>query len=337
MSHQSLHTSRRRSKSSGGNSDRQSPRYYAEGFEQAREHPIISANRSRSACGCLYPIPSIEALEHEEGLDDLHDQENAFSTYEGVFGEDIETIFEDASPFRPEGDNRHDGDEKESGNTWPINTSESPPQNQDISVRSHNLWSASTILPSSDTAASIPLPAPNDLTSTYLPFSSHLALTTHFGPSTLTNFQTFHTPIFLHSILQLPSTFAQLFCLRTSDLLCRVTPSILLNHTTILDAETLLPCLVPAKALSTYHHVNGLLYFPSSPAALSKINGFLTATHTTDTERRKVQTQIQDSEGERHEITAWAWVAVTKEGTEEWWTLEDFIAGRIVGLGTVEW
>jgi hypothetical protein len=70
---------------------------------------------------------------------------------------------------------------------------------------------------------------------------------------------------------------------------------------------------------------------------MQKINDFLTTTHTTRTEMRKVQTQIRDSEGKRCEIGAWAWVAVDQEGTEEWWTLEDFVAGRIVGLGTVEW
>lgn len=70
---------------------------------------------------------------------------------------------------------------------------------------------------------------------------------------------------------------------------------------------------------------------------MKKITDFLVASHTARSEMRKVYTQIQDSEGKRHEISAWAWVALSTEGAEEWWTLEDFIAGRIVGLGTVEW
>ncbi|KAG9966250.1 hypothetical protein KCU61_g1200, partial [Aureobasidium melanogenum] len=329
--------SRLRSKSLVNINERRSSTYLSAAFEHSQEDFIVSANRSGSACGRLYSIPSIEALEHEELLDDPHDQENVYSIYEEVFGEDIENIFEDASPLIIEGDDRHDGDEVESGNIWCSSIPDGSLQDQDTSLWSNTLWSASPKPPSIDTASLIRLPAPNDLTSTYLPFSSHLALTNHFTPSTLTIFQTLHTPIFLHSILQLPSTLAQLLSLRTSDLLCRLTPAILLKHTTILDTATLLPSLVPATTFSTYHHVNGLLYFPPSPTALSKINDFLAATHTTNPEMRKVQTQIQDSEGKRHEISAWAWVAVIKELTEEWWTLEDFIAGRIVGLGTVEW
>ncbi|KAH0375875.1 hypothetical protein KCU92_g10021, partial [Aureobasidium melanogenum] len=335
-----LHTSRSSSKLLGDINHQRSTAYHSTAFGQAQERLIISANRSRSACGHLHQTSPQKVLSNIENVahsDNFYDQETSSSTYGEIFGEDIENVFKDASPFITAGDNRYDGDDRESGNIWPLSTSEDRSQDQDTSLWSNNLWSASPKPPPIDTASLIPLPAPNYLTSTYLPFSSHLALTTHFTPSTLTNFQTLHTPIFLHSILQLPSTLAQLLCLRTSGLLCRLTPSILLKHTTILDSETLLPSLVPAKAFSTYHHVNGLLYFPCSPTAMQKINDFLTTTHTTRTEMRKVQTQIRDSEGKRCEIGAWAWVAVDQEGTEEWWTLEDFVAGRIVGLGTVEW
>jgi len=326
-----------RSKSLGDVDYAQSPTYRSAAFEQAREYPISSANRSRSAFGRLHPISSVEVLEREEALDYPHDQDAGPPTYGEVFGQDIENVFEDASPFTSEGENRYDGHDRKSGNTWPSSTSEDSLQHPNTALWFNNLWSASPNQPSANAAPSIPLPTPNDLTSTYLPFSSHLALTNHFTPSTLNNFQTLHTPIFLHSVLQLPSTLAQLLSVRTSDLLCRLTPSILLKHTTVLDAATLLPSLVPATAFSTYHHVNGSLYFPQSAEAMEKISDFLAATHTTKTEMRKVKTQIQDTQGKRHEIGAWAWVAVNVEGTEEWWTLEDFIAGRIVGLGTVEW
>lgn len=299
--------------------------------EQAQEHTITSTNRSRSACGCLYPTFSLESLgtvEHVGNLDDPDDQEDISQTYEEVFGEDIESVFEDASPSLTT-DDRDEGDE-ESSNIWPPSASNDQLQDPDPSPWSNNLWSTSPTPP-------IPLPSPNDLTSTYLPFSSHLALTNHFPPSTLFHFQTLTTPIFLHSTLQLPSTLAQILSLRTSDVLCRLTPSILLDYTTYVSPDTLLPSLHPAATFSIYRHVNGLLYFPSSLDAVTKITEFLAGTHTIRAEMRKVQTQVSDSQGKRHEISAWAWVAETKEGTEEWWTLEDFVSGRVVGLGSVEW
>jgi hypothetical protein len=52
---------------------------------------------------------------------------------------------------------------------------------------------------------------------------------------------------------------------------------------------------------------------------------------------RKITTQIQDSDGKRREVVACAWVAKVAEGTEEWWTCEEFIAGRVIGLESVEW
>lgn len=228
-------------------------------------------------------------------------------------------------------------DDEEDNNIWPSSTSKDRLQDQDTSPWSNNLWSTSPTPASTSITPLIPLPSPNALTSTYLPFSSHLALTSHLPAPTLFYLQTQHIPIFLHSILQLPSTLAQTLSLRTSDVLCRLTPSILLDHTTYVSPVTLLPSLAPATTFSIYHHVNGLLYLPSSPDAVTKITEFLAGAHTIRAEMRKVQTQVSDPQGKRHEIEAWAWVAVSAEGTEEWWTLEDFVAGRIVGLGAVEW
>lgn len=311
--------------------------YHSTALEQAQEHTTFSASRSRSAHGRLYPNSPPEVVDCEELSNYFHDQEDFSSTYGEVLGEDIANVFKDANPLRAEQDEKDNGDDREGNNIWSLNISQGGLQDQNISLWSNNIWSASATQPSFDAAPPIALPAPNDLTSTYLPFSSHLALTNHFTPSTLDNFQILHTPVFLHSVLQLPSTLAQILSLRISDILCHLSPAILLNHTTTLDAATLLPSLVPATTFSTYHHVNGLLYFPQGLDVMEKISDFLAITHNTKSEMREVQTQIQDSEGKRHDINAWAWVAVTAEGAEEWWTLEDFVAGRIVGLGTVEW
>lgn len=305
--------------------------------EQKQEHATLSANRSRSAFGRLDPISALEILDWEEDLDNLDDQEDVSSTDEEVFGEDIKNIFQDATPLVLKQDKEDDGDGGEGNDIWPPSIPGNSLQIHNASPWSNNFWSTFPDVPSADATSPIPLPAPNDLTSTYLPFSSNLALTNHFTRSTINSFQTLHTPIFLHSVLQLPGTLAQILSLRTSDLISRLTSAILLNHTTTLDATTLLPSLVPSTTFSTHHHVNGMLYFPQDPEALEKINDFLTTTHNTKSETRKVKTQIQDSERKSHEIGAWAWVAMSTKGAEEWWALEDFVAGRIVGLETVEW
>lgn len=283
------------------------------------------------------PHEGLSTFELDKNLPNVDVQKDVSSIHEEVFGEDIENIFKALRPHITKQDKKYDREDGEGVDTWSLNISQGGLQEQAITSWSNNFWSASSNLPSPSATPPIPLPAPNDLTSAYLPFSSHLALTNHFTSSTINNFQTLHTPIFLHSVLQLPSTLAHLLSLSTSDVLCRLSPAILLNHTTTLDTATLLPSLIPATNFSTYHHANGLLYFPQSPEAIEKISNFLAITHNNKTEMSEVQTQIQDSEGKRHEISAWAWVAVSTEGTEEWWTLEDFIAGRIVGLGTVEW
>ena len=120
-------------------------------------------------------------------------------------------------------------------------------------------------------------------------------------------------------------------------MLCRLTPAILLNHTTFLSARTLLPALVPVGLFSTYRCVGGLVYFPCSSTDIDKIGDFLAGTQDTKMEMRTVQTLIRDSEGRRRGISAWACIAVDKEGAEQWWTLEEFVAGRIVGIETVKW
>lgn len=88
---------------------------------------------------------------------------------------------------------------------------------------------------------------------------------------------------------------------------------------------------------STYRYVGGLVYLPSSRTDIDKIGDFFNTTQDTKLEVRKVQTQIRDSEGRRWRISARAWVAVNAEGAEQCWTLEEFVAGRIVGVETVEW
>jgi hypothetical protein len=137
-------------------------------------------------------------------------------------------------------------------------------------------------------------------------------------------------------MLQIPCTLASLLDLPTSDLLCRLTPAVLLDHTTFLDATTLLPSLVQSTLMSTYQHVNGLLYFPKTSSCVDKLDHFF-ATQVPIVEKRKITTQVQDSDGKRVDVVAWAWVARAAAGTEEWWTCEDYIAGRVVGLESVEW
>jgi hypothetical protein len=88
--------------------------------------------------------------------------------------------------------------------------------------------------------------------------------------------------------------------------------------------------------MSTYQHVNGLLYFPKTSSCVDKLDHFF-AMQVPIVEKRKITTQVQDSDGKRVDVVAWAWVARAAAGTEEWWTCEDYIAGRVVGLESVEW
>jgi len=270
-------------------------------------------------------------------LTDADSQEVTTSTCGETYEDITENTFEEESSPTTEPDNEDD-DEVE--NSWSPTTSDDSSLDQDTTLWSvtTDLWSPSTPeTPASiHTTPFIPLPEPNTLTSAYLPFSSHLALTTRFDPSTIVLFQLTQTPIFIHSMLQLPCTLSAVLDLPTSDLLCRLTPAILLKHTTYVDATTLLPSLVKSTFQSTYHHVNGLLYFPKTSACIEKLNNIL-STQTPRLEMKEATAQIQDSNGRRHDIITWAWVAETAEGTEEWWTCEDYVAGRIVGLHSVKW
>jgi hypothetical protein len=247
-----------------------------------------------------------------------------------------DTLEEASSPITEQ--ESEDNDEIE--NSWSPTTSDNSSLDQDISFWSFTAeaWSPST--PGSPALIHnthlIPLPAPNTLTSTYVPFSYHLALTNHFNPSKLNRLQLTHTPIFIHGMLQLPCTLSTLLGLPTSDLLCRLTPAIILDHTTYLDTTSLLPSLVKSIHTSTYSHVSGLLYFPKTSSCIDKLHNFFSQ-QTPKLEMRGVTTQIQDSNGKRHNVLSWAWVAEAAEGAEEWWTCEDFIAGRVVGLQNVEW
>ncbi|KAK6004483.1 hypothetical protein QM012_008345 [Aureobasidium pullulans] len=330
------HLSRPRSKSLGDINSQRNSIFQSAAFEQAQEHIAFSAKRSRSVCGHVHPIPPLQLLEHEETFEHLDNKEEISSIYGEVFGEDIENVFKDANPLMTK-EALNGEDVRASDSIWPSSTSWCPSQDQNAAQWPNNFWSAILKTPSADTAPLVPLPSPNDLTSSYLPFSSHLTLTNHPTSSTIHVFQAQHIPVFLHSVLQLPNTLAKILSLHTSDVLCRLTPAILLHHTTTLDAETLLPSLIQATPFSIYHHVNGLLYFPQDQQAVEKVTTFLASTHNTKSEMRTAQTQIQDSEGKRHEVTAWAWIDEVAKGTEEWWTLEDFIAGGIIGLGTVDW
>jgi hypothetical protein len=264
-------------------------------------------------------------------------QETGILVSEEAYEEIDENAFDGTSSPITEQD---DEDDDETGNNWSSNSSNHSSADQDTSLWSITTdpWSPSAAdSPSSAyTAPPIPLPGPNNLTSTFLPFSSHLVLTNHLHPSTLTLYQQSRTPIFIHGMLQLPCTLANLLDMPTSDLLCRLTPAILLDHTTYLDATTLLPSLVQSTLISTYQHVNGLLYFPKTSSCVDKLDHSF-APRVPKLERRKITTQIQDSTGKRHDFVAWARIAKVAEGTEEWWTCEDYIAGRVVGLENVEW
>ncbi|CAD0090061.1 unnamed protein product [Aureobasidium vineae] len=308
-----------------------------EQIEQIQEYATLPSNRSRSACGLLYPISFYEVpntFEHDETLVNVDDQEDISSTNGEIQEGSIENIHGEASSPTTQQDDEDD----EGENNWSPNTSDNSSQDQDTSLWSNatDPWYPST--PSSPVAYTeppIPLPAPNTLTSTYLPFSSHLALTNHFTPLALHPLVC--TPIFLHSMLQLPCALSTLLNLRTSEVVCRLTPAILLDHTTYLDSSTLLPSLVKSTAFSTYPRVQGLLYFPEHAGVMEQIGEFFAVYHKAQLEMRKVQTQVEDTEGKRHDITAWAWVAAAAEGEEQWWTLEDFVAGRIIGFESVEW
>jgi hypothetical protein len=274
---------------------------------------------------------------HEQPLIDADAQEIDPLVSEEAYEEMDEDVFDEASSPIADQDNE---DDEEVENNWSPYTSDNSSLDQDTSLWSitTDSWSPSTTdTPSSAyTAPHIALPASTNLTSTYLPFSSHLVLTNHLHPTTITLYQQSHTPIFIHGMLQIPCTLAALLDLPTSDLLCHLTPAILLNHTTYLDAETLLPSLVQSTLISTYQHVNGLLYFPKTSSCIDRLEHFFAA-QVPIVEKRKVATQIQDSAGKRVDVIAWAWIAKVAEGTEEWWTCEDYIAGRVVGLESVEW
>jgi hypothetical protein len=333
-----------RSKSLGEIEIQRDPAYLPAALEQVQEHAARINNRSRSACEHLSPASSHEAIstaDHDQTSIDAEAQDYATLVVQEAYEEINKNIFEEASSPMTDQDNEDDEDaEEEVENTWSPNTSDDSSLDQDTSIWSNTTdsWSPSTpeSPPSPYAAHSIPLPAPNNLTSTYLPFSSHLALTNHFTPSTLTRLQLAHTPIFIYGMLQIPCTLSTLLDLPTSDLLCHLTPAILLNHTTHLKATTLLPSLVQSTLASTYHHTNGLLYFPKSSLCIYKLNHFFIS-QTPKLEIRKVTARIQDSDGKRRDVVAWAWIAKAAEGTEEWWTCEDYIAGRVVGLESVEW
>jgi hypothetical protein len=329
-----------RSKSLGDIEIRQGPAYSSSASEPTRERSVRSKPRSRSACGhvCLRSLhEAFGFASHEQPSIDADAQETDPLVSEEAYEEMDEDVFEETSSPIADQDNEDD-DEVE--NNWSPNTSDNSLLDQDTSLWSITTdpWSPSTAnSPSSVFAAPpIPLPAPNNLTSTYLPFSSHLVLTNHLHPSTLTLYQQSHTPIFIHGMLQIPCTLAALLDLPTSDLLCHLTPAILLNHTTYLDAKTLLPSLVQSTLISTYQHVNGLLYFPKTSSCVDRLDHFFAA-QVPKVERKRVTTQIQDSDDIRVDAVAWAWITKVAEGTEEWWTCEDYIAGRVVGLESVEW
>jgi hypothetical protein len=328
-----------RSKSLGEIKIQQGPAYFPAALEQGRGHAARIHNRSRSTSGRLSSVSSHEALcffEHDQ-LVDADSQQVTTSVFHQTHGDITEDTFEEASSPITE-QNSEDDDEFE--NSWSPTTSDNSSLDQDKSLWSigTDFWSPSTLETPALThdAHLIPLPAPNSLTSTYAPFSYHLALANHFNPSKLDRLQLTHTPIFIHGMLQLPCTLSALLGIPTSDLLCRLTPAILLDHTTYLDATTLLPSVVKSTFTSTYHHVNGLLYFPKDSSCIGKLNK-LFSTKTPNAGTRKLKTQIQDSNGKRHEVAAQAWVARAAEGTEEWWTCEDFIAGRVIGLENVKW
>ncbi|CAD0114625.1 unnamed protein product [Aureobasidium uvarum] len=329
------HLARPRSKSLGDLDDRQSLACVPAALEQLQEHATLSSNRSRSACGHLYsafPREFSGTFAHDKTLINTNIQEDMLSAYEEVQEDSPENIHEEASSPTTLQDNEDD----EGENNWSSNSSAESSQDQDTSF-----WSNATDprspstpeTPTTHTEPPIPLPTPNTLTSTYLPFSSHLALTNHFTLSTLHSF----VPIFLHSMLQLPCTLSTLLNLRTSEVVCRLTPAILLDHTTYLDAENLLPSLVESTAFSTYHQVQGLLYFPEDAGVVEKIGEFFAVHCKAEIKMRKATAQVEDTKGKRHDITAWAWVATAVEGEEQWWTLEDFVAGRIIGFESVEW
>ncbi|KAH0293780.1 hypothetical protein KCU62_g860, partial [Aureobasidium sp. EXF-3399] len=339
---------RPRSKSLGDIEAQQNSAHLPTALEQAQENAAPSNIRSRSVCGRPFEDSSDGACAYivlDRKLTDADSQEVTTSTCGETYEDITENTSEEASSPMTEPDNEDDDEVEKS---WSPTTSDDSSLDQDTTLWSvtTDLWSPSApeTPASAHTTVLTPLPEPNTLTSAYLPFSSHLALTNQFDPSTLTLFHLTQTPIFIHSMLQLPCTLSAVLDLPTSDLLCRLTPAILLNHTTYLDATTLLPSLARSTFQSTYHHVNGLVYFPKTSACIEKLNAFFTTrcpmqepTQTPEMGMRKVTTQVQDSNGRRHDIIAWAWVAKTAEGTEEWWTCEDFVAGRVVGLQSVKW
>lgn len=329
-----------RSKSLGEIGFEQGPAFLSAALEQAQENAARSNIRSRSLCGRPFRVSSDADLGHTK-LDrtsmDADSHELTTLTCDETREDIMEHTYKESSlPIFKQDDEGGDEDE----NNWSPAISNNMLVDQDTTLWSitTEAWSPSVpeTLASMHSTPHVPRSAPNTLTSTYLPFSFHLALTNHLHSSTLTLYEHVQTPIFIHGMLQLPCTLSALLGLPTSDLLCRLTPAILLNHTTHLDATTLLPSLVNSDFQSTYRHVNGLVYFPKTSACIDKLNGYF-ASHTPKVELRRVTTQIQDSNGKRHDIAAWAWIAENAEGTEEWWTCEDFVAGRVVGLQNVNW
>lgn len=228
------------------------------------------------------------------------------------------------------------------------------------------------------------IPTPNDLTQSYLPFSFHSALTNFLSASFINS--SLSTPIFIHSTLQLPATLSHLLSMPLQKVIRKLTPALLLNHTTLVCPTTLLPSLVPATEFPIHSAVKGLLFFPplSKTSAAEEVEAWYNLFHSSQTlrlEKRQAQVKVVDQDGEIHVLDSWTWVSVaeargrrtkaeedehdeeieaasrageraasktnqeteietamqTNAGTEEWWTLEEYVAGRIVGLGAVEW
>lgn len=346
---------RQRSKSLGAIKAKISPknRPTAPVFAQECTPPVDnSLDTSRCACGRLLPVFASE-LRQSLNLETPAANTRSFERGEAQVSAGAEEqdednaqggmIMQNRGSSTEEEDVENDGPNAKDVQDW-INETGNDTEDSDTpsfhtcheEIEDDTTTALPTISPSHP-----PLPSPNRLTSTYLPFHSHLALSNHLSPSKISHHLTAATPFFLHGTLQLPSTLSHILGIRLPSILRRLTPAVLLEHTTNVDTQSLLPSLVEVGMMSAYREVQGLLFFPSFPkstavpVSISDIINDFYKVHE-KCEMKKARLEIEDSRGRRQQISAWAWIS-NETGVEERWTLEEFIAGDITGFGAMEW
>lgn len=350
-----IFTIRQRSKSLGAFEVKMGPKNHSTALIFAREctPPVDnSLGTSRCACGRLLPAFASElqqSLNFETPAADVRSFEHGEAQVSAGAEEQDEDntqsgmIMQKQSSSTEEEDVENDGLNAKDVQAWISETGNDTEESDTHSFHTchEEIEDDTTTSPPTISPCHPLLPSPNRLTSTYLPFHSHLALSNHLSPSKISHHLTAATPFFLHGTLQLPSTLSHILGIRLPSILRRLTPAVLLEHTTNVDTQSLLPSLVEVGMMSAYHEVQGLLFFPSFssntavPISIATLINDFYKVHGRS-EMKKAHVEVEDSRGRRQRISAWAWIS-NETGVEERWTLEEFIAGDITGFGAMEW